>query len=150
MTPPAEIQPASAETWAAALRLFQSMSVVRYGPGRGIWDGTRYLVNHGDQAKGGSGIAGALSPLMLMDARKRKRAMATKQEYDYQVLGHWHQLIQFKGMIINGSLKGYDEWTASMNFEWELPAQAAWITHPDHGITVRWPIYLEKQGATFP
>ena len=111
--------------------------------------GTKYLMNHGDQAKGGSGIAGALSPLMLMDARKRKRAMATKQDYDYQVLGHWHQLLQFKGLIVNGSLKGYDEWTASMNFEWELPTQAAWVTHPDHGITVRWPVYLEKQGATF-
>ena len=111
--------------------------------------GTRYLVNHGDQAKGGSGIAGALSPLMLMDARKRKRAMATRQEYDYQVLGHWHQKLFFKGIIVNSALKGYDEWAASMNFEWELPSQNAWVTHPDHGITVVWPIYLERQGVTF-
>lgn len=111
--------------------------------------GTRYLLTHGDQARGGSGIAGALSPLMLMDHRKRKRAMATNQDYDILILGHWHQYMHVKGMIINGAMKGYDEWAASMNFDYELPTQAVWITHPDHHVTAKWPIYLEKQGAIF-
>jgi hypothetical protein len=39
---------------------------------------TRYRMSHGDQFKGGSGIAGALSPLMIGDARKRKRAQRTQ------------------------------------------------------------------------
>ena len=111
--------------------------------------GTRYLLAHGDQAKGGSGIAGALSPLMLLDHRTRKRAMAIDQPYDILLLGHWHQLMDVKGMRINGSGKGYDEWAMSMGFDWELPAQDLWVTHPDHFTTAEWPIYLEKKGTTF-
>lgn len=110
---------------------------------------TTYLLTHGDQAKGGSGIAGALSPLMLMDHRKRKRGMATSQHYDYMVFGHWHQRLVVKNMIGNSSLKGYDEWTASMNYDFELPSQEMWITHPEYGITVSWPILLEKPGTKF-
>lgn len=63
---------------------------------------TKFVLTHGDQAKGGSGIAGALSPLMILDARKRKRAMATDQPFDYIVSGHWHQLWMAKGIIQNG------------------------------------------------
>lgn len=111
--------------------------------------GTRYLMAHGDQAKGGSGIAGALSPLMLMDHRTRKRAMAVDQPYDYLLLGHWHQLMAVKGMRINGSGKGYDEWALGQGFDWELPAQDLWVTHPDHAVTIEWPIYLEKKGTVF-
>lgn len=104
---------------------------------------TRYLLTHGDQFKGGSGIAGALSPLMLGDARKRKRATATNQIYDYMIMGHWHQTIFFKSIIVNGSLKGYDEYAFQQNFDFEVPTQALWITHPDWGITARWPVYLD-------
>lgn len=110
---------------------------------------TRYLLAHGDQAKGGSGIAGALSPLMLMDHRTRKRAMAIDQPYDVLLLGHWHQLMDVKGMRINGSGKGYDEWSMSMGFDFELPAQDLWITHPDHHVTAKWPVHLEEHGVKF-
>ncbi len=110
---------------------------------------TRYLLTHGDQFKGGSGIAGALSPLMLGDARKRKRAMAIDQPFDYLVMGHWHQLMMVKGIIVNGSLKGADEYSFQSNFDFELPQQAMWITHREWGITARWPIILEKPGVKF-
>lgn len=110
---------------------------------------TRYLLTHGDQFKGGSGIAGALSPLMLGDARKRKRAMAIDQPFDFLVLGHWHQLIMAKGIIVNGSLKGADEFSFSQNYDFELPQQALWVTHKDWGITARWPVMLERPGTKF-
>lgn len=63
---------------------------------------TVYLGTHGDQFRGGSGIAGLLSPLMIGDARKRKRETAVNRGYDFLVAGHWHQLSHFKGLIING------------------------------------------------
>lgn len=110
---------------------------------------TRYLLTHGDQFKGGSGIAGALSPLMLGDARKRKRAIAIDQPFDYMVLGHWHQYIMAKGIIVNGSLKGADEYSFQSNFDYEPPIQALWVTHPVWGITARWPVFLERPGARF-
>jgi hypothetical protein len=110
---------------------------------------TRYLLTHGDQFKGGSGIAGALSPLMLGDARKRKRAIAIDQPFDYLVMGHWHQLMMVKGIIVNGSLKGADEYSFQSNFDFEPPQQALWVTHKDWGITARWPVLLAKPGEKF-
>jgi len=110
---------------------------------------TRYLLTHGDQFKGGSGIAGALSPLLLGDARKRKRQMAVQRPYDFVMMGHWHQYIMARGIICNGSSKGYDEYAAQCNFDFEVPTQAAWLTHPDWGITARWPIFLEPPGKVF-
>jgi hypothetical protein len=71
---------------------------------------TRYLLTHGDQFRGGSGIAGMLSPLMIGDARKRQREQAVRRPYDYMIMGHWHQLGFLRGLIVNGSLKGYDEY----------------------------------------
>lgn len=110
---------------------------------------TRYLLTHGDQFKGGSGIAGALSPLMLGDARKRKRAIAIDQPFDYLVMGHWHQLMMVKGIIVNGTLKGADEYSFQSNFDFELPQQALWVTHKVWGITARWPVLLERPGTRF-
>ena len=110
---------------------------------------TRFLLTHGDQFKGGSGIAGALSPLMLGDARKRKRAIAIDQPFDYLLMGHWHTLWMAKGIIVNGSVKGYDEYAFQNNFDFEIPQQWMFITHPQWGITARWPIMLETPGTKF-
>ena len=44
-------------------------------------------------------------------------------------------------VIVNGSLKGYDEWVYKMNFGWERPTQALWTTHPDYGIIHHLPVY---------
>ncbi|NDG19100.1 MAG: hypothetical protein EB117_12620 [Betaproteobacteria bacterium] len=103
---------------------------------------TRYLLTHGDQFRGGSGIAGMLSPLLLGDARKRERENAVKRPYDYLIMGHWHQLAFLRGLIINGSLKGYDEYAYISNFRYEPPRQAFWLTDPDHGVTITAPIHV--------
>lgn len=90
--------------------------------------GTRYSLTHGDQFRGGSGIAGALSPLMIGDHRKRKRQQAIRRPYDYLICGHWHQLTHAKGFVINGALKGYDEFAFDCNFDYEPPQQGFWLT----------------------
>lgn len=110
---------------------------------------TKFLLTHGDQFKGGSGIAGALSPLMLGDARKRKRAIAIDQPFDYLLMGHWHTLWMAKGIIVNGSVKGMDEYAFQQNFDYEVPQQWMFITHPIWGITARWPIILETPGKKY-
>lgn len=89
---------------------------------------TKYCLTHGDQFRGGSGISGLLSPMMIGDARKRKRSQAVNLPYDYLVMGHWHQLTQAKAVIVNGSLKGYDEYAFNSNFDYEPPQQAFWLT----------------------
>lgn len=110
---------------------------------------TRFLLTHGDQFRGGSGIAGALSPLMLGTHRKTRRQMAAGRPYDIMVMGHWHQMIHLpsKGLIVGGSLKGYDEYSAVSNFEPEAPQQAFWITTPEYGITFHAPIFVADRRA---
>lgn len=111
--------------------------------------GTRYLLTHGDQFQGGTGISGPFTPWMLGDARKRKRQVAIKDPYDVMLMGHWHMYSPLKTLIVNGSLKGYDEYAYGRNFDFEPPTQAMWLDHADVGRTAMWPIYLEKRGAVF-
>lgn len=106
--------------------------------------GHRYLLTHGDQFRGGDGMIGALGPIIRGDHKKRSRNAQIDMEYDTMCIGHWHQLIQLTRLIVNGSLKGYDEYAFSNNFPFERPQQALWLTHPRHGITYRMPVHVER------
>lgn len=107
--------------------------------------GHKYLLTHGDQFRGGDGMIGALGPVIRGDHKKRSRNGQIDMNYDTMIIGHWHQLIQLQRLIINGSLKGYDEYAYSNNFGFEVPRQALWITHPQHGITFSMPVMVENQ-----
>lgn len=107
--------------------------------------GHKYLLTHGDQFRGGDGVIGALGPIIRGDHRKRSRNAQIDMEYDTMILGHWHQLIQLERLIVNGSLKGYDEYAYANNFGFEPPRQALWITHPEHGLTFSMPVYVERK-----
>lgn len=106
--------------------------------------GHRYLLTHGDQFRGGDGVIGALGPIIRGDHKKRSRNAQIDMAYDTMILGHWHQLIQLQRLIVNGSLKGYDEYAYSNSFGYEPPRQALWITHPGQGITFSAPVHVER------
>ena len=106
----------------------------------------RFTLTHGDQFKGGSGISGLLSPMMIGDARKRKRAQAIRKPYDYLLMGHFHQMFFVKGVVTNGSLVGYNEYAFNNNFEYEPPRQAFFLVDPDRGITITAPIHVTPKG----
>lgn len=107
--------------------------------------GHRYLLTHGDQFRGGDGMIGALGPIIRGDHRKRSRNGQIGMAYDTMLMGHWHQLIQLQRLIVNGSLKGYDEYANGNNFPFEPPRQALWLTHPHHGITFTAPVNVDRQ-----
>jgi hypothetical protein len=110
--------------------------------------GTRYLLTHGDQFRGGSGIAGALSPLMLGSARKTRRAMTSGKPYDVMVMGHWHSYWTLPGpIIVGGTMKGLDEYSYVGNFAFEQPTQAFWVTTPEVGVTAQAPIFVADREA---
>jgi len=102
--------------------------------------GINFLQTHGDQFRGGTGIAGLFSPIMLGLARKQARQQAVKMPFDVMLIGHWHQYIHTEKLIINGSVKGYDEFAYGFNLPFEPPRQALFICHPRHGIIYRMPI----------
>lgn len=106
-----------------------------------------YLLTHGDQFRGGDGMIGCLGPIIRGDHKKRSRNAQIDMEYDTMLLGHFHQYLHHGRVIVNGSLKGYDEYAYSGNFGFEQPQQALWITHPRHGQTFRMPVFVGNQRA---
>ena len=104
----------------------------------------RYLLSHGDQFRGGDGMIGALGPIIRGDHKKRSRNAQIDMEYDTMLIGHWHQYIHHSRVIVNGSLKGYDEYAYNNNFGFEVPQQALWVTHPKYGITYRMPVQVDR------
>jgi len=111
----------------------------------------RYLLTHGDQFRGGDGIIGPIGPLTRGNQKKQARNQAIDMEYDVMLCGHWHQYIQLARLIVNGSIKGYDEYAFANNFGFEVPQQALWVTNARYGITYRMPVLCEpppKPAAT--
>lgn len=109
--------------------------------------GTRLLVTHGDQARGGSGISGLLTPVSLMDHRKRKRDASMGRPYSHLFMGHWHTYLRTGTVTVNGSMKGTDEYAYLSNFGHEEPSQAFAVITPEHGVTVEAAIYCADQRA---
>jgi hypothetical protein len=99
------------------------------------------LMTHGDQASGGGGIGGIYPPVMRLRARKQQRYMATGQSFSTLWMGHWHQYLSTPSLIVNGSLKGYDEYAFINNFSFEQPQQALAIVTPDRGVTIQAPVF---------
>ena len=104
----------------------------------------RYLLSHGDQFRGGDSMIGCLGPILRGDHKKRSRNAQVDQDYETMILGHWHQYIHHSRVIVNGALKGYDEYAYNNNFGFEPPQQALWLTHPKYKITYRMPVYVDK------
>lgn len=107
---------------------------------------TRYLLTHGDQFHGGSGIAGVMSPLALGNHRKGKRNQALGVPHDIMVMGHWHQTLYLPGVHVGGSMKGYDEYAFGLNLPPEPPRQSLWLTTPERGVTIKSHIDCEPGG----
>jgi hypothetical protein len=106
---------------------------------------TTYLLTHGDRlgVRGGTGIVGMLGPIARGVQKVRSEYTNLGKSIDYVIMGHFHQYISIKGAIVNGSLKGYDEYAMSNRFAFETPKQALWFTHPQHGVTFQVPIISE-------
>lgn len=105
------------------------------------------LITHGDQASGGGGIGGIWPPIMRLRARKAQRYLATESNFQTMWCGHWHQLVQTPSLIINGSLKGVDEYAFINNFSFEQPQQALAVITPERGITIQAPVFCADRKA---
>jgi hypothetical protein len=102
---------------------------------------TRYSIEHGDEFKGGDGQVGALGPLKRGQLRAATQRIAMAQPLDWMVVGHFHQYMPpSQGLIMGGSLKGYDEYAAGKHLRPEPPQQGLWVTTPERGPTVFAPV----------
>lgn len=106
-----------------------------------------YRLEHGDQARGGSGWGGPLMPVMRRQQKVETASQAMDQPFDHMVVGHWHSYVCLPRGTINGSLRGYDEFAAQGAFGFEVPQQALWLTTPERGITMRAPVYVADRAS---
>jgi hypothetical protein len=104
----------------------------------------RYRLTHGAQFRGGQGFLGALGPIARGDKKKRVASSSYGLEYDTLLMGHFHQLWMSEKIIVNGAVVGFNEYAIQNNFEYEVPKQALFVTHPQYGITFTMPVFCEE------
>lgn len=107
----------------------------------------RYLAKHGHDMKGGDQIAGAVRPVMMGDYRALIMEVTDGEPYDMLLTAHFHQYTTLPRAVINGSMKGYDEFAKRMSFRPEPPKQAFWVTTPEHGPSFHLPILSMDRDA---
>lgn len=108
--------------------------------------GHRYMLTHGDSlgVKGGDGIIGSLGPIMRGALKVGRSEAQIGRDFDTLCIGHWHQYITLRGLICNNALKGYDEFARlALRAPYSRASQALWFSHPEHGITAHWEVYLQ-------
>jgi hypothetical protein len=108
--------------------------------------GHRFLLTHGDSlgVRGGDGIIGSIGPIMRGALKIGRSESTIGRDFDTLILGHWHQYLTLPGVVVNGAVKGFDEYARlHLRAPYERPTQALFFVHPEHQITARWPVYLE-------
>lgn len=109
-----------------------------------IYD-TNFLLHHGDIGRGqaGSGIGGIFPPIARWVHKKQSTYGSQRRPFDFALMGHWHQEVWGPNFIINGSLKGYDEYARGNAFGFERPKQLLFLVTPENGITMRQAIFAD-------
>jgi len=110
-------------------------------------NGHRFLLTHGDNlgARGGDGIIGALGPILRGDFKVRNSQSQIGQPYDTMVIGHYHQYLPLPRVIVNGSLKGYDEYAMlQLRAAPETGQQALWWVAQGYGIVRHTPLFADR------
>lgn len=103
--------------------------------------GRKFRLTHGDQFQGGDGVVGCIGPITRGDAKKRVSATQTGQGgYDTLMVAHFHSTINTPSIIVNGSLKGIDEFALGINVRFEEPSQTLFTVHPKYGINWIMPV----------
>lgn len=117
-------------------------------------NGHRFCLTHGDSigAKGGDGMIGPLGPITRGSMKMARNANQMDRGYDTLIVCHWHTYSprsDFNGTIVNGALKGYDEYVAvELRAPFSRPSQSLFFVHPDHGVTAQWQVFCEEKKPT--
>ena len=111
--------------------------------------GRNYVLDHGYEFRGGTGISGAFAPLSLGSHRKSLKQTVAGMPMHTMIIGHMHQIINIPGVIMGGALKGYDEYASDLNLRPDEngAGQAMWITSPERAQVMWMPIYVQDRAA---
>jgi hypothetical protein len=96
-------------------------------------NGHIYRQTHGAQFRGGNGFLGNIAPISRGSHKKRIASQSQNMTYDTLLLSHFHQIYWHRHFVVSGSLPGYSEYGADLNFEYEPPQMIMWLTDPVYG-----------------
>jgi predicted phosphodiesterase len=108
---------------------------------------TRFLLTHGDAFRSAGGVGGLYPSMLKYLLRMHQLYSTARDDFDVALLGHWHQYLTGKDFVVNGSLKGYDEYARSGGFTFERPQQALFVVTPENGITQSMPVFADDPVA---
>jgi len=107
------------------------------------------FLTHGDESGGGQGWSGVWTPLMSIFRKGSEMGAAYGIRPAYAVIGHFHQtcLAHARGISLNGSMKGADQYCIGLRFKPEAAAQNFWIETPERGVVMAAAIFCEDRKA---
>jgi len=103
-----------------------------------------FLLTHGDQDRGGNGVAGV--PVVSMFKNDLTVRQSTGLNHRYHLSGHVHRPTSFtiggdSERLVNGDWCGPNNLSTGRGGGSE-PTQRAYVVHPDYGVSQVWPIRL--------
>jgi len=112
--------------------------------------GSVFSVEHGDNLRfNGTSEIGSIGPVKRGTLRKTKKRQEQGRPFKTALYGHFHQFVPAytQGFIMNGSVKGYDEYASDGQFAPEPAQQFLAVVTPEHGITVTAPLFVADRDA---
>lgn len=102
---------------------------------------TTLLLSHGDTFRSQGGVGGLYPSMLKWLLRRHQLYSATKRDFDYALIGHWHQALWGQDFVVNGSLKGYDEYAKANGFLYGPVSQQMFLLTPERGLTLRTEVF---------
>ena len=114
--------------------------------------GSRFSSEHGENYQRnnpGTAEIGSIGPVKRGSLRKARAKAQEGHPFDYFLVAHYHQLVYApsQGFVMNGSVKGYDEYARGLALKPEPPQQALFVVEPEHGPTLHTPLLLMDRKA---
>lgn len=99
--------------------------------------GMNLRVHHGDAIRYQGGVGGISIPV-----NKAIQQWNQARKADLDVFGHWHQMLDGRTWIANGSLIGYNAYAVKIKAGFERPSQQLFLIEKEHGRTITAPVLL--------
>ena len=99
-------------------------------------EGRSVLIEHGHSTRSWMGIP--FYGIERAAGREARKRLTKGRPYQLHIMGHWHGPGELPGLMLNGALKGADEYDA-MQGRYAEPSQTTFLFHRRHGMFSRIP-----------
>lgn len=110
------------------------------------FQGHRYYLMHGDRmgASGGRGIIGMIGPIVRGAHNVQRIETRRGRPFDTLIIGHFHDYNILPGVLVNGTLKGIDEYALhKIGATPKPPSQAFWFNHKRYAPVIHQQLILD-------